>query len=104
VLKRLNEVKEEIRKNCSSYAPRYKQVDGKAVEIEYCETNGLRNSVHLLMENATKVVFTYLIDNLKVPADEVSYSGLTPFYVKVKNQINKIGIDNLLGSCVEKLI
>ena len=64
----------------------------------------MRNSVHLLMENATKVVFTYLIDNLKVPADEVSYSGLTPFYVKVKNQINKIGIDNLLGSCVEKLI
>ena len=56
------------------------------------------------MENATKVVFTYLIDDLKVPADEVSYSGLTPFYVKVKNQINKIGIDNLLGSCVEKLI
>ena len=61
--------------------PRFKQVDGKTVEIEFNETHGLRNAVHLLMDKATKVVFNYLVDDLKVPIDELSYNGTSPFYV-----------------------
>lgn len=53
------------------------------------------------MDNATKLVFNYIVDDLKVPVDELSYSGLTPFYVKVKNQISKMGMDKLLGTCLE---
>lgn len=65
---------------------------------------GLRNAVHLLMDNSTRVVFNYLIEDLKVPFDEASYNGTTPFYVQVKNRINKITNLGLLGNCVERLL
>ena len=44
----------------------------------------LRNSVHLLMDNSTRVVFNYLVDDRKVPIDEPAYNGTSPFYVAVK--------------------
>lgn len=87
-----------------SHEIKYKLVDGKQVEIEYDEAQGLRNAVHLLMDCATRLVFNYLVDELKVPFDEVSYSGTSPFYVLVKNRMNKITYEGLLGECVERLL
>jgi hypothetical protein len=79
-------------------------IDGKQVELEYDENQGLRNAVHLLMDNTTRVVFFYLINELKLPFDEKSFNGTTPFYVLVKNRINKINTNGLLGECVERLL
>lgn len=103
VLKRLIEAKAEMKLLCS-HEIRYKTVDGKQVEIEYDETQGLRNAVHLLMDNSTRVVFNYLVEDLKVPIDEICYNGTSPFYVQVKNRINKVTYLGLLGNCVERLL
>lgn len=56
------------------------------------------------MDQTTRVVFDYLVSELKLPVDEKSFNGTTPFYVVVKNRINKITNDGVLGECAERLL
>jgi hypothetical protein len=56
------------------------------------------------MDSRTRVVFNYLVDELKVPIDELAYNGTSPFYVAVKARMNKWSNDGLLGPCVERLL
>lgn len=56
------------------------------------------------MDNSTRIVFNYLVDDLKLPVDECAYNGTSPFYVRVKIRMNKVSYDGLLGQCVERLL
>jgi len=56
------------------------------------------------MDNSTRLVFAYLVDELKVPIDEPAYNGTSPFYVQVKHRMNRVSYDGILGGCVEKLL
>jgi ankyrin repeat protein len=80
-------LKEFYAKN--DFVPRFETINGKKVEQEYVRVFGLQNALHILMRRPVKLLFNYLIKDIKLPIDEIDNEGLNPFYICIKARIDR---------------